>query len=393
MIKIAICLTGYYFRNLNLYKSLLDEAKLNPSFIFDFYILSHKKVTEIDRNILNYLRDNNWQIIFEENVGWDWGCHVQFMQWLSKKNNQKPDYILFLHDDIRIVKNGFVEAFMNKIKQGFELVGNSSPFTKIDNFKDNYFEEAFILNRLNIPFAEKEIKIVRGSAFFTTFGLADSTLKNLPYQITGNIHMANRSLRLFASMVAEKVSVQKVCYLDKRNFESDFIIEEMRGKKMSPFFKILRQLNQQTKKLFKAIFKKYQYFRLNQSKSNCKNRLKIHISKTSVLNGYLNIHLGENKKHKSDIDDYEDLIKNGRVCEVKISDDLIAYNEQIMSHIISSAKRSKQPVRIFIEVSKNQKTTVKKVIPADQSLKIHTFLMPKGDGFNWISNLVIDVNF
>ena len=148
--SINILVTGFYFKNIDFYKKLRDEAIVNNSIDLRFFILSHKKETEIDNTVLNYLTDNNWQIIYKENIGWDWGCHVQFMQWLSQQQGKKPDYILFLHDDIKIVQNGFIKAFLKKIEEGFQLIGNSSPFTEIKNFERSYPEEAFILENHNI---------------------------------------------------------------------------------------------------------------------------------------------------------------------------------------------------------------------------------------------------
>ena len=105
---ISIILTGYYFRNQDLYKKILDETKLYDSIKFKLYILSHKANEEISDDIFNYLIENNWEIIYQPNIGWDWGCHVQFMQWHNEQKLPAPDFLLFLHDDISILKNGFI---------------------------------------------------------------------------------------------------------------------------------------------------------------------------------------------------------------------------------------------------------------------------------------------
>jgi len=389
-IEISIVLTGYYFRNQDLYKKNFDETKLYDSINFNLYILSHKSKNEISDDIYNYLIENNWEIIYQPNIGWDWGCHVQFMQWYNKQNLNAPDYFLFLHDDISIFKNGFIQAFLNKVKSGFELIGNSLPFTIINSFEQDYADEAFILENNGFEFETGEIEIVRGSAFFITHDLAVKTLSNLPYQKCGSIHLANRSLRMFGAIATHLVGNNKIGYLSEEHFKSDYISEEMRGEGVSSLFfikrflfsKITRALN-----LVKITASKYIY--KHTYSINKYYGLKINITENKILFGYLNLSVEKSCCSDISFDDLDILFRQNKIQQVLTSFEIANDSKLFKKLILNKITESKIPVDLFVEAENSKNNEFEKFLSKHKNLKIKIEKIPKRKGTKWVKRLYI----
>lgn len=391
--RINIVLTGYYFKYIELYKKIVEETQLYDEFQFTLYILSHKLKEEISKDIYCYLKDNNWKIIYYKNIGWDWGCHCQFINWHVDNNiMEKPEYILFLHDDIKIIKNGFIKAFMDKVSDGYELVGNSKPFTKINSFNNDYFDEAFILKKNGFNFELGSIGIVRGSAFFISYELARQTLYNLPYQKQGNIDLANRSLRMFGAVVTKMIKRGKIGYLSNKHFISNYIVEEMRGSNVKNgffvkrfvrliFFKLLYFLD----KIFisKVIFNHNFPFVVD-------NKLKLFFSSNEFKQGYLNISLKDNVINDIDINDFENLLQEKMIHKILFSNSIPFEHIDYFKLVMSKMLKHKSAIDIFIEISDISKNEIKRFTEDFDFLNIKFEKHPNKSLVKWKEVMYID---
>lgn len=389
--QIYIVLTGYYYKYFDLYQKIVEEIRLYSGIRFKLYILSHKLKKEISDDFYNYLITNNWHIIYRANAGWDWGCHVQFMQWLNEKHILKPDYILFLHDDIKIIKNGFIQKFLTKAKKGYELIGNSKPFTTINSYEQDYSDEAFILQNNGFEFEPGKIEIVRGSAFFTTYNLAEQALNNLPYQKCGSINLANRSLRMFGAIVTKMVGTDKIGYLSDKHFRSDFITEEMRGGNISSFFFSKRSLFSKIRKVLNYVDEKLISIHLlkHAFTSNEKSSLKVNIAHDKYLPGYLNISI--NKSICSDItfETLDYLFTQGKIIRVLTSFEIANENNLFSDIILKRIIKSKGPVDLLIDADNASKYAVSGFLQKYETLKIKIERIPRRKGTRWIKRLYI----
>jgi hypothetical protein len=389
--QISIVLTGYYFKYLNLYQKIIAETKLYPNYKFNLYILSHKTKEEIQEELYTYLINNEWKIIFKPNIGWDWGCHVQFMQWHNEFKIQDDDYILFLHDDITITNNGFIQAFLNKTKRGYELIGNSTPFTSLKSYKKRHNEEAYILQKNGLDFAAGLIKIVRGSAFFLSFKLAKQTLLNLPYQKCGNINLANRSLRMFGSIVTKIVGANKIGYLSKEHFRSKHIAEEMRGNEINFNFFIKLFLNTQLLNIFQFFDKivlskvilKHSYPIVVQDK------LKINFSERTILSDYLNISIKNNFCSDIDLQDFERLIRENLIYRVLISDNTAFDNDIWFEKLLGQISKSNISVDILIDAENAKEEETKNFAKKYRDFDISIEKKPIKMGRKWVNQLYL----
>ncbi len=387
---ISIILTGYYFRNQDLYKKILDETKLYDSIKFKLYILSHKANEEISDDIYNYLIENNWEIIYQPNIGWDWGCHVQFMQWHNEQKLPAPDFLLFLHDDISILKNGFIQEFLNKVNGGFELIGNSLPFTVINAFEKDYPEEAFILQNNGFEFETGKIEIVRGSAFFITHDLSVKTLSKLPYQKCGSIHLANRSLRMFGAIATQLVGNNKIGYLSEEHFKSNYISEEMRGEGVSPLFFVKRFLYSKISRVLCKIETLASKHLFRHSYSRNKNSgLKINITKNRILYGYLNLSVKKSCCSDISFDDLDILFKQNKIQQVLISFEIANDSKLFEKLILNKITESKIPVDLFVEEENSKNNEFDELLTKRKNLKIKIERIPKRKGTKWVKRLYI----
>lgn len=387
---VNIIITGYYFKYFDFYKKIVDETKLYNSITFNLFILSHKAKEDISIEIYNYLIEKNWHIIFQPNIGWDWGCHAQFMQWHLEQRLPTPDYLLFLHDDISIIKNGFIQEFLNKAQNGFKLIGNSKPFTIIKSFEKDYTDEAYILQKNGFEYENGKIEIVRGSAFFVTYNLAEQALSNLPYQKCGSINLANRSLRMFGAIVTHLVGNDKIGYLSDNHFRSEFISEEMRGEGISPFFFWKRFLFSKISAVLSYAEEVVSKHILKHTYSNKeKYSLKVNVTQNKYLQGYLNISIEKNCCSDISFEDLNSLFIQNKIVKVLTSLELVKDENLFSNHILDRVTKSQLPVDLLINVENSDKDELNEFLKRNKNLKIKVEIIPRRKGTKWVKRLYI----
>ena len=231
--KISIVVCGWHFDNPDLYRKLIDEAKHTENPEFSYFIASHKKPDDIDDSFLDMLNKSGWKILYFENEGWDWGAYQQFMV-RQKETGALSDYYLFVHDDIKIKQNGFIDKFIEKVDSGCCVVGNGFHPAKKIELQKMYPEDVLWAEVNGHTINIKECFTVRGSCFFAIKDAAENILAEMPIKKAGAITFANSSLRVFAGLVTEKFGENAIGFIGDKLLSSKYISEGFRGADSMP---------------------------------------------------------------------------------------------------------------------------------------------------------------
>lgn len=234
--KLSIVVCGWYFKDHQFYELIKNEIADLNNVKAELYIASHRKKTEIPETIIKKLINEGWKIEWFENEGWEWGAYQQFLKWQENQCNF-TDYYLFMHDDINIVQNGFINAFLEKINAGAVVVGNSPSVTPEKQTRNRYPEDLFFANSKGFTINCEKWKVVRGSCFFTTGAIASSVLGEMPIKKGKRIDIANSNLRIFGAKITEEYGLDAIQYLGETPRNSQFIYEEFRGDQKTNFRK------------------------------------------------------------------------------------------------------------------------------------------------------------
>jgi len=229
-LSIVVC--GWYFRYPLLYEAVHLEAQACAGVSAELFIASHKNKTEVSPCITKTLEDFKWTVLWFDNEGWEWGAYQQFIRW-QESRSKYSDYYLFLHDDIQIVKPGFIAAFMKRIQSGAKLVGNSPSVAPDKQNRHRYPEDALLAEQHGFPLKSEKWKVVRGSCFFTTHEVAHSILGKMPVKKGKRIELANSSLRIFGALVTERYGIEAIQYMGTTPRASEYVLEEFRGGKQT----------------------------------------------------------------------------------------------------------------------------------------------------------------
>jgi len=215
--SIAICIAGWHYGP-DFYAHI---ANLNLAQIF---VISHKQPDEVPDYVFKYFQKE--QFFFESNYGYDWGCYQQF---LAKGLWRHFDYIFFIHDDITITDDGFIEACISLLNAGHSVIGNGRVAPK--NAWPNLVPQAYAHAVWKPPNRAFRHDVVRGSFFATS----RADLEKLgafevywdPYHLSSNF--GNWSTR--ASCARWEYFCGENCFqfLSENYCESDYIVESIRG--------------------------------------------------------------------------------------------------------------------------------------------------------------------
>ena len=228
--KLSVVICGWYFKNTDIYKTLIQEAKLYKGIEASYFIASHRRYEELDRALIRNLEKLGWRLIFFENEGWDWGAYQQFLIW-HKKEKGISDYYLFMHDDVKIKNYGFIKEFMKKIQNGAKVVGNGLKRNPKTSRKLTYPEIIYWSEINGFPIKSKKWKCVRGSCFFTIREIAENILVKMPIKKGHHVGFGNWSTIIFGGLITDMYGEKSVNYIGSKETESYYINEAYRGGK------------------------------------------------------------------------------------------------------------------------------------------------------------------
>lgn len=227
-LNLDIIVCGWHFKNDLIYRQLLEESAQYKKYKIRLFVASHKDKEVIDKGLLKRIEEMGWHVLFFDNIGWDWGSYQQLLNW-QNDNTHFGDYYLFMHDDLEIKKQGFVSEFINKIKHGVKVVGNSVPIQRNIEGKSNYPEDILLAKMNGYDINVDRWDVVRGSCFFTTKEIVENILLKMPIKAGKDIFLANSSLRIFGGIVSNKYGSGAFSYLGDKPRKSRYINESLRG--------------------------------------------------------------------------------------------------------------------------------------------------------------------
>jgi hypothetical protein len=232
-ITLSIVVCGWHFKNEDMFGTLTMEVENHGDIDAEFYIVSHRTPEEIDENVLEGINQLGWNILYFSNVGWDWGAYQQFLIW-QKDRDAFSDFYLFLHDDIVIKQHGFLSVFLEKIREGYVVVGNSISVSKKEDIRRLYPEDILWTAQAGFPIESPGWEVVRGSCFLTTKDVATRVLLEMPVKVGNNLAFANCSLRVFGGLVTDTFGASSITHIGNTPRTSDYIYEELRGENVQP---------------------------------------------------------------------------------------------------------------------------------------------------------------
>lgn len=110
--SICVCVTGWHFPE-DTYEKLGRLADA------DVYVISHRPAESIPAAVYEHVPIE--RVLIRPNYGYDWGCYQQFLKtdiWRGY------EYIVFMHDDVQILRDDFAQAAISLLSDRTILVGN-----------------------------------------------------------------------------------------------------------------------------------------------------------------------------------------------------------------------------------------------------------------------------
>lgn len=215
--KVAVCVRGYcFFREF--YEALFNMNEL------DIYIISHAKPDQIPGWLQTY--QGEYLIDFQPDYGEDWGCYQQFLDRCPWKQYK---YIFFMHDDMEIRKNGFVEKSIQMLDH-CRVVGNGR--NSIGKLRSGDLPHHFGHANWYPPHPEFRFNSVRGSFFATTSDVIERLGR---FEVFWNRfclqrEIANWSLTATCAKLEYLFGESCFGYLGEHYRESEYLFEYERGK-------------------------------------------------------------------------------------------------------------------------------------------------------------------
>lgn len=288
--KLNIVIAGWYFKNANIYKKLIEEAKSYNNLETKYFIASHKKEKEIDKNFIVYLHQLGWKLLYFKNKGWDWGAYQQFLTW-QKNSESLSDYYLFLHDDIKIRHFGSIGVFIKQIQNGAKVVGNGLPYTPpLEKKWTEISPHIFLWAKFkSVSIRSKRWRCVRGSCLFTTKEIVENILIKMPIKNGFHSGFGNWSVKIFGGLLKDLYGEGVIKYLGDEVQKSFYIEEEYRGGsitmslKKGLIYKIKQNIPFSLKQIIKMVMR-------GQKAPSPPSGLKLNLGcGNRYLEGYLNI--------------------------------------------------------------------------------------------------------
>lgn len=213
----VLCITGWHYPE----QSYARIASISDA---DVYVVSHKLKHEVPSWVFGLVPPGH--ILFEPNIGYDWGCYQQFIESGLWKNHE---YIFFLHDDLVINDTGFVDSAIELLKGGKKFIGNGVNNRKTDWPRD--YRHVYAPLGWEPPDESFTHETLRGSFIATT--------REALEQLDGfevfwdwmhlNVGFGNWSLITTCGKIEHVFGPGCFGFLGEAYCKSDYLVEEVRG--------------------------------------------------------------------------------------------------------------------------------------------------------------------
>ncbi len=219
--RICLCITGWHFP-----PALFRQ--LEKGVAADIFLLSHRPRAVLPVEVTRVVAPR--RVLFEPNVGYDWGCYQQFLDTGIWRNY---DYIFFMHDDMIIKNLGFIEAAQDLLGRGHSVIGNGPAFPPRPWPKTH--PESYAHSVWKPPTANFCHDVVRGSFLATTREALEQIGSFEVYWDRWHltIYFGNWSLRATCGKWQALLGDRCFGFLSDTWCESEFISEQYRGQETS----------------------------------------------------------------------------------------------------------------------------------------------------------------
>ena len=214
--SICICVTGWHF-------PLATYEKLGRLTNGDVYVISHKPADAIPAAVYDHIPAQ--RVLVRPNFGYDWGCYQQFLEtgiW------QNYDYIVFMHDDVQILRDDFAQAAISLLSDQIILVGNGRNSLRTSWYVKEMFSYA---HSSWIPPIDFQHDSVRGS-FFVMSKVTAAKMER--FEVMWDKHkwylgFGNWSLRASCAKLHHLFGFPCFAFLSEEYSTSEYLIEDERG--------------------------------------------------------------------------------------------------------------------------------------------------------------------
>jgi hypothetical protein len=213
---VCLCIVGWHFPP-EFYRTLGNIRDV------DVFVVSHKSAAATPAWLRTMFPAS--QILIEPNYGYDWGAYQQF---IDKPFYRNYEYVVFMHDDIVIKDPSFIQASIQKLSDGFSVVGNGKE-PVILSWSNN--SEAYAHSAWQPPDASFSHGSVRGSFFATTTAVLDKLGQFEVYwdRWLLNDNFANWSLISSCGKLQHLLGDRCFGYLSDTQLDSPYMLEFVRG--------------------------------------------------------------------------------------------------------------------------------------------------------------------
>lgn len=219
--SICICVAGWHFPP-DFYQRIDSLSEI------DTYVISHKPAEQIPAKIKDHIMAS--RLLIRPNIGYEWGCYQQFLEtglW------QDYDFVVFMHDDVDILRDDFALAAVKLLSDQIVLVGNgrNSPVVDLPSRSRQSFSHASW-----IPPADFEHDTVRGSFFVMS---RETVAKMERFEVMWDarhwdMEFGNWSLRASSAKLHRLFGNPCFAFLSEEYRVSEYIIEHERGQSGIP---------------------------------------------------------------------------------------------------------------------------------------------------------------
>ena len=214
--SICICVAGWHFTP-DFYKRIHSVSDI------DVFVISHKSAEQIPAKVKEHIMPS--RLIVRPNIGYEWGCYQQFLETGLWKDY---DFLVFMHDDIEILRDDYALAAINLLSDQIVLVGNgrNSPVVDLPSRSRQSYSHASW-----IPPVDFEHDTVRGSFFVMS---RETVARMCRFEVMWDarhwdMEFGNWSLRASSAKLHHLFGYPCFAFLSEEYRVSEYLVEHERG--------------------------------------------------------------------------------------------------------------------------------------------------------------------